>query len=204
MRIITVSREFSSGGRELGKRLADILGYDYYDRQIISAIAEKQGLDENYVESVLSDHGWRNIPITFHSTFAIPQMTQVNLLLEQTKVIEEIAKKGKDCIIVGRNADVLLRDYEPFKLFVCADMDSKIQRCIERRSENEKLSRRKLEQTIRNIDKQRANIRDILSSSEWGQRDAYNLTVNTTGWVIKELAPAVADYINKWYDRTKL
>ena len=50
MRIITISREFGSGGRELGKRLADILGFDYYDREIITAIAQAQGMDENYVE----------------------------------------------------------------------------------------------------------------------------------------------------------
>ena len=55
MRIITISREFGSGGRELGKRLADILDFDYYDREIITAIAEKKGLDPNYVERILEN-----------------------------------------------------------------------------------------------------------------------------------------------------
>jgi len=55
MKIITISREFGSGGRELGKRMADILGFDYYDREIISAIAENKGLNESYVESVLEN-----------------------------------------------------------------------------------------------------------------------------------------------------
>ncbi len=55
MKIITISREFGSGGRELGKRMADILGFDYYDREIITEIAKRQQMDEHYVESVL-DH----------------------------------------------------------------------------------------------------------------------------------------------------
>lgn len=60
------------------------------------------------------------------------QQMQTNLLAAQKHVIEEIAKVGKDCVIVGRNADVLLADKKPFRVFVCAGMDAKIQRCIER------------------------------------------------------------------------
>ena len=58
MRIITVSRQFGSGGRELGKRLADRLGFDYYDKEIIDSLAEDQGLDPDYVRRVLGNHGW--------------------------------------------------------------------------------------------------------------------------------------------------
>lgn len=65
MKIITISREFGSGGRELGKRLADELGFDYYDREIIESIAKGQGLDEGYVEKALEDHAWRRGPLTF-------------------------------------------------------------------------------------------------------------------------------------------
>ena len=57
MNIITISREFGSGGRELGKRMADILGYDYYDSEIISAVAENSGMNEQYVSNTLSNHG---------------------------------------------------------------------------------------------------------------------------------------------------
>ena len=110
MRIITISREFGSGGRELGKRLADILNCDYYDSEIISAVAKNSGLDEKYVENQLHNHGWQNFPITFRSTLGMN--TYVNygngeLLLEQKKVIQDIAKLNKDCVIVGRNADTL-------------------------------------------------------------------------------------------------
>lgn len=109
MHIITISREFGSGGRELGKRLADLLECDYYDSEIITAVACESGLDPHYVEKKLGDHGWQNLPITFRGTLgsaAYMQSSQIQLLLEQKKVLENIAALGKDCVIVGRNADI--------------------------------------------------------------------------------------------------
>ena len=204
MNIITISREFGSGGRELGRRLADELGYDYYDGEIIAAIAKNSGLDANYVENALEDFRWQSIPMTVHRTFASPmvmQTPQVGLLMEQRKVIEGIGKKGKDCVVVGRNADLLLKEYAPFNIFVCADMEDKINRCIERAAEGESTSRKELEKKIRRVDKNRSNTRDILSSTAWGQRDAYHMIVNTTGWDIKKLAPAVAAFAVGWFNR---
>ena len=70
MRIITISREFGSGGRELGKRLAEHIGFDYYDREIISAIAKEQGMDEEYIERTADSHEWRTYPVTFRHSFS--------------------------------------------------------------------------------------------------------------------------------------
>lgn len=204
MNIITISREFGSGGRELGRRLADELGYDYYDGEIIAAIAKNSGLDETYVENTLENHGWQTIPMTVHRTFASPvalPYAQIDLLLEQKKVIEGIGKSGKNCIVVGRNADILLEEYEPFNIFVCADMQAKIDRCMERAKEGENLTRKEMEKQIRRVDKNRARTREILSSSVWGHRDGYHMIVNTTGWDIKELAPAVADFATRWFSK---
>ena len=206
MNIITVSREFGSGGRELGRRLADELGYDYYDGEIIAAIAKKSGLDEEYVEYALDDQAWQAIPMTVHRTFASPAILptgQIGLLLEQKRVIEEIGNAGRDCVIVGRNADILLQEFEPFNLFVCADMQAKIDRCIERANEGEEFTRKEYEKRIRRVDKNRAHTREILSSSVWGHRDSYHMIVNTTGWDIKELAPAVASFAKLWFEKKK-
>ena len=119
MKIITVSREFASGGRELGKRLSDLLGFDYYDREIITAIAENKGLQEKYVEDVLENHGWRAFPLTYHSSMVgVSAVSSISagLLIEQKKVIEQIAALGKDFVIVGRSADVVLQKYKPFNI----------------------------------------------------------------------------------------
>lgn len=204
MKIITISREFGSGGRELGKRLADLTGYDYYDSEIISAVARNSGMNENYVEEALSNHGWQNHAITFRGTLgssAYIQSSKINLLLEQKKVIEEIAALGKDCIIVGRNADVILQDCHPFNIFVCAETDAKVKRCVERAPEGEKLTEKELIRKMKQIDKNRSQTRVLIGGSAWGQRDAYHLTVNTTDWEIKDLVPAVADFAARWFGR---
>lgn len=204
MRIITISREFGSGGRELGKRLADELGFDYYDKEIITAIAQRQELNENYVENALENHAWQTVPLTFRHSFtgaSLLQSTQTALLLEQKRVIESIAKTGRDCIIVGRNADVILQKEHPFNIFVCADIETKIRRCTERAPEGERLSRKEIEQHICRIDKNRAKTREIITDSKWGERSMYHLIINTTGWNIKELAPAIGEFIIHWFRR---
>lgn len=204
MNIITVSREFGSGGRELGKRLADLLEYDYYDTQVITAIAKRQGLDAGYVEEMIENHGWQSIPITTRRSFALSnarQAEKVALLLEQKRVIESIARLGKNCVIVGRNADVLLQEYRPFNLFVCADMPTKLHRCIQRAQEQENLSPKEMERKIHSIDRGRIATREILADSRWGDPKAYELVVNTTHWNIKELTPAVAAFATSWFGR---
>ena len=202
MKIITISREFGSGGREIGKRMADILGFDYYDSEIISAVAKKSGADENYIENVLDNHGWQDIPISFMGTIGSAgymNASAVKLLVQQKKVIEEIAALGKDCVIVGRNADVILSEYKPFDIFVCASLTAKIERCMQRAKPDEKITERKLARKIKKIDRMRANTRTVLSGQGWGERHDYHLTVNTTDWQIKELAKSVAHMADDWF-----
>lgn len=205
MKIITISREFGSGGRELGKRLADILGFDYYDREIITAITKNCGLNENYVENILENHGWQNVPITFHSTLNAPSYAQsdkVQLLLEQKHVLEEIAEMGKDCVVVGRNADLLLKKYQPLNLFVCSSKEAKIKRCMERTANGETLTEKDLLAQMKRIDKERAKTRELILGAPWGKKESYHLTINTAGMDIKELAPAIANFASRWFGRT--
>lgn len=206
MNIITISREFGSGGRELGKRLADILGYDYYDKEIITKIAQRHGLDENYVEQTLNTPAFFDTPLTYKHSFSSPLYLgypKTSLLLEQKRVIDDIAKLGKNFIIVGRNADVLLREYNPFNIFVCAEMEEKIKRCIERAEEGENVSPKFLKRNIQRIDKNRKRTRFTLSDKDWGHRATYNVTVNTTGWDIKELSKSVAKMCESWFETRK-
>ena len=204
MNIITISREFGSGGRELGKRLADLMGYDYYDSEIIQALSQKSGMDATYIENALSNHGWQQVPITFRATLSgniYYQSDRINLLIAQKQVIEEIAAAGKNCIIVGRNADVILAKYHPFNVFVCAEMDAKLRRCRERAPEGEHLSDKELTAKIRHVDKVRAQTRELIGGTSWGLRTGYHLTVNTSDWTIKELTPAVAHFAQIYFDK---
>ena len=202
-RIITISREFGSGGRELGKRLSDILNYDYYDKEIIPEIAKKHQLDEEYVEKTLDNQIWKTIPLTYGRTLSVSYYinpVQTNLLVEEREILEKIAKSDRNCIIVGRNADVLLKDYNPFKIFVCADMDSKINRCLKRQNETEVKTIKAIENEIKSIDKARSKSREMFSDNKWGDKKDYNLIVNTTGWDLKELSVSLANVINTWFE----
>ena len=94
MRIITISRQFGSGGRELGKRLSDQLGWDYYDKEIIETLAEDQGMDADHVREALSHHGWHNVQLTYRNSFAhlgFDHGLRTQLLVRQREIILEIS-----------------------------------------------------------------------------------------------------------------
>lgn len=206
MKIITVSREFGSGGREVGKRLADILGFDYYDREIISEVARIGNFHEKYVEEAGEKGYSAGYTLTYGRTFFYSGATWDNstrILLAEQKALKEIAAKGKDCIIVGRCADVVLSEYNPFNIFVYADMDSKLNRCRMRSQGEEELTDRKFIKKIKRIDKNRAKHREVISSVKWGDKEAYHLCVNTTHMEPRDIAPMVAEYAQSYFNKTQ-
>ena len=205
MNIITISREFGSGGREIGKRLADILSYDYYDREIISEVAKIGNFSEQYVEEVDEKGYSSGYTLTFGRTLFYPVAAWDNstrILLAEQKALKEIAGKGRDCIIVGRCADVVLKDYNPFNVFVYANMDSKVSRCKSRVNAGE-ISDKELVKKIKTIDKNRSRHRSVLSDIEWGSKEAYHLCVNTTNISPKDISPIVADYAKSYFSNCK-
>ena len=194
MKIVTINREFGSGGREVGKRLAEKLGFAYYDREIIKAISEKSKLDVNYIEKTVEDGYWRNYPITFNHTFSyMPFMESPNqsLIAFQSEVLKGIASKG-NAVIVGRAADTILEDFNPFKIFVYATMESRLQRCRERAPEDENLTDKELIKKIKKIDNARAESHDIISSYRWGDKEGADLMINTSHTEIKKIIDPVS------------
>lgn len=205
MRIITISREFGSGGRELGKRLADALGIAYFDREIITEIAEKTSLDADYIERTL-DAGISAgaFPLTFSRTFSLPHSANVTaaLLAQQHKIVRSLAVRG-DCVIVGRSADALLEEYHPIRLFVYADMPSKIARCRGRANAGEDaLTDRDYEKKCRQVDRARAANHDFISALKWGDMHGYDLCINTSGMTIKDIVPPIAAYIRTRFEES--
>lgn len=200
--IITISREFGSGGRELGNKLADLLGYDFYDKQIISEISNKYKYDDEYVEKMSDAEFSQTISFKYGRTIQYAKninLNKMNILVEEKEVIEKIAKLDKNCVIVGRNADVILNKSNVFSIFVCADLESKCQRCINRLNSEEKKTIKSIESEIKNIDKIRAKTREILTEGKWGDRSQYNLIINTTGWDLDQLAISLASLIKNWF-----
>lgn len=203
-RIITISREFGSGGRELGKRLSDELELPVYDHEIIEILAEEKKLAPEYVGSFSE----KSFPLQYAATIAnrfsvsYPVSSQqLRLISDQEKLIRKLAEH--DCIIVGRAADVLLSGENPFNIFVYADMKSKINRCLERAKPDENLSEGALKSKIKKIARERADYHALFSDSPWGRKESYTLCVNTSGCEIKNLAPALAKYIESWFEARK-
>lgn len=197
--IVTVSRQFGSGGRELGKRLADALGLRYFDRELVTEIANKAALDEGYVASILENGGYNNFAFSHARTMPLlssASASVTDVLIAQQKIIKSIGEKG-DCVIVGRCADLILSDLNPVRLFVYADEQSKIERCRARAEHGENLSDKEYLKSFKKIDKGRAKLHDLLSSTEWGEKEGYDLMINTSGLDISTIIAPLAEIISE-------
>ena len=182
-RIITIGREFGSGGRELGRRLAENLGYAYYDQEILEEIANRTELSEKYVQSIVERRPIFSFPI--HADFG------QKIYLEQCNILRELAEKS-GCVIVGRCADYILKDCNPFRVFVYADMDSKIERCRRKGRGQENLTDKEMKRYILDVDKHRARYYEFYTDQKWGDRKNYDICVNTTNEDIKKIANILA------------
>ena len=198
-RIITVSREFGSGGRELGRRLSELLHIAYYDKEIVTEIAKRTSMSEEYVRQITEQKPVMSFPISIGRSFypmTDPLLDQNQAIFrEQHQIIREMADKS-DCVIVGRCGDYILRDLNPFRIFVYADMDAKIARCREQGKEDPPLSDKELKQKITKMDKGRAKYYEFYTGQKWGDRLNYDVCINTSGRSIKELAAVLVRLVN--------
>ncbi len=195
-KIITIGREFGSGGREFGRRLAEELGIEYYDKEIITAIAEKTSMSQEYVQEILEGKPHTLYPITIaQSMFVMDNFyiqQEQSIYLAQSEIIRELAQKSS-CVIVGRCADFILKDLKPYRIFVHADIDSRVRRCIARNTDSQKhLTEKEIRKQILSIDKNRAKYYDFYTGNKWGDKSNYDLCINTTDLVIKDLVPIIA------------
>jgi len=201
MKIITIGREFGSGGRELGKRLSEEMGFAYYDDEILTAIAQHSGLAKSYVDSIVENAAMQAYPIVYGKTFLTPAISDDNhwkIIQSQNEVLKELASKS-NCIFVGRCADVILREMNPLNLFVYADMAHKIARCRAKASADEHLSDKELVRMIKETEKRRQRYYTSVTDQKWGAKENYHLCINTTGREIKSMIPGVAAYCRAWF-----
>ena len=194
-KIITIGRQFGSGGRELGRRLAEVLGYEYYDKEILEQIAEKTSLSIEYVQNVVEHKPHSLFPITIGQSLAYSDNLAYQeiqaIYLAQEEILKELATKSS-CVIVGRCADVILEEFHPFRIFVYASMESRINRCLERNTGSETPDRKKLAKYIQNVDKHRAKYYEHYTKRKWADFENFDLCINTTNTVIKQIVPVIA------------
>ena len=199
-RIITIGREFGSGGREVGRRLEEELGVAYYDQEIVKELLKRTKLTEEYVRNVEERNPLPLLPITTARTFGLKVTPKVEPALsvynQESDIIMEMAKKS-DCIIVGRCADHILRDMRPFRLFIYADMEARIARCRAKGEDAARMSDEELRQRILSIDKKRARYYQFYTDQVWGDKINYDLCINTSAVNIKKLAGITASLIRE-------
>ncbi len=174
--IITIGREFGSGGREIGLKLAEKLDIPFYDKELILETAKKTKLEESIVEKFDEKYAFPG----FHTSnlFDIYQMPMSDrIYIAQADVIREIAEKGS-AVIVGRCADYILED-DPdcFKIFITAPMKEKIER---KREILEGKSDKEIENHIEKIDKKRSKYYSYYTDGIWGKASTYNLCVDSS------------------------
>lgn len=176
-RIITISREFGSGGRFIGEKVAKELGIAYYDKNIISQIAEKSGLSPEYVQENAELSPKRGL---FAYAFAgrdITGKSVEDLVHEaQRKVILDLAEK-EPCVIIGRNADYILKDRDDvLNVFIHGDMPEKIKRITRLYKVNEQEAVKMMADT----DKRRGTNYSFYTDQKWGKASNYTLCLNSS------------------------
>jgi Cytidylate kinase len=187
-RVITIGRQFGSGGREIGLRLAEALSVEFYDKQLVTLAAERSGVIpevfENVDEKAASPWLYAAVDVNGITTY-IPTSSNDRLFELQSNLIKEVAAKG-DCVIVGRCADYILRneDIELYNLFVCAPMEIR----IARKQAQEKLDENSTKALIKKTDKDRRAYYNYYTNKEWNSPESYDITVNSSRLGITETA----------------
>lgn len=173
-RVITISREFGSGGRTIGKQVAEKLGIPCYDAQLLHEIAKESGFDENYIKDAGEYAPGGFISNAFSNRMFGP--TNADYLWDiQYNLISELAEKGP-CVIVGRCADYILRDKaDCLKVFIHADMEFRARRITEVYGESEIPSK----QRLRDKDKRRAAYHRFYTDMKWGHAQNYHVTLDS-------------------------
>ena len=173
-RIITISREFGSGGRTIGKRTAEALGIPCYDRELIQKLAAKSGFSEVYIEDTGESAPGGFLASAFSHRYGEPN--NANCLWKiQYQVITELAEQGP-CVIVGRCADYILQDKaDCLRVFIHADTKFRARRIVEEYGEREASP----EQRLREKDKRRAAYHRFYTDMKWGHAQNYDITLNS-------------------------
>ena len=176
-RIITISREFGSGGRFIGEEIAKKLGIAYFDKKIINEIAEKSGLSPEYIQENAELSPKKGMFAYALAGRDITGRSVEDMVHEaQRKVILELAKKGP-CVIIGRNADYILKDRDDvLNVFIHGNMPEKTQRIIRLYNVDEK----KAVKMMADTDKRRMTNYNFYTEQKWGKASNYTLCLNSS------------------------
>ena len=180
--IITISRQHGAGGREIGKKLAQKLGVPFYDKELTALAAQESGLAQEYIEKIEEKSS------VLYDLYLSTEANQT-AIKAQENVLKEISEKGS-CVIVGRAADYVLKDYNPFKVFIYAPNEFRQKRIMANYGDSDDLAKVNMEKA----DKRRAKFYENITGQEWGDTKNYNLSIDSSIGIeksVQQIAMAV-------------
>ena len=179
-RIITISRQFGSGGHEVGMRLAKRLGVKFYDKELVDLLAKDGKYDVDFIEANEEKCSPPMCPIM--PGFAMPVFYQdlpSDLIYKgQSKLIRSLAERGP-CVVVGRCADYILRNMNPVDCFIYGSLDERINRKMSMIPEGLDFTREEIKKRIIDVDKKRAKYYEAYADRRWGKMEDYDLCIST-------------------------
>ncbi|MCI7384046.1 MAG: cytidylate kinase-like family protein [Hungatella hathewayi] len=199
--IITIGRQYGSGGNEIGRKLAEELGIDFYDKNILRMNSDESGIKESYFHLTDEKAGSRLLyrivsgmtPEMREPSFGSDLISADNLFRFQSEVIRKLAEE-QSCVIVGRCADYVLEDADDIELvrvFIYADMDARIRRVREK----ELYAPEDVRKNVKRIDKERRNYYRYYTGRGWADPENYDLLINTSTTGIKGSVRMIEEYI---------
>ena len=191
--VITIGRQFGSGGHEIGERVADYFGIKYLDKELLTRVAKESG----FCEEMIKNHDERPTNSFLYNLVMDTYSFGYKVFLAQFDTIKKVAAEGP-CVIVGRCADYALHDFKNcIRLFIYADEEAKVKRVMERYS----LTEEKAKDMMAKKDKQRQSYYNYYSSKKWGRADSYDFCLNSSvlgvDGTVKLIVQIVEDFENK-------
>lgn len=200
--IITIARQYGSGGREIGERVASALGIPIYDRELITEVAAKGNLNEEVIKKADESSansllytlamGSNTLGAAMHFGYKMPLNDKLFIL--QSEVIKEYAKEGSG-VFIGRCADYVLRDEENIlRVFIYGDLEHRQERIAERHPE---IKSSQVIDAINKTDKRRSTYYNFYTGNKWGKYDNYDIAINSSTLGIEGTAELICEFAKK-------
>jgi len=197
--IVTIARQYGSGGREVGQKLGELTGYRFYDKDLITLAAQKSGLSQDALHHV-DEKAANSLLYTLalgssvynHGVERVNLPINDRLFVVQSEIIKELAANGEGAIVVGRCADYVLSGHKNLvRVYITSEFDTRVKTVMKRHD----LSESQAKDLIVKTDKRRANYYSYYTGDKWGKADKYDLVIATDRVGVDGAAKMIANYI---------
>lgn len=198
--VITIGREYGSGGKYIGERLAEELNLKLYDKELLNKVAEESGMNIDVLEQMdekQEESFWYTFAMSLYQQDSLDTLSEIpsneKIFIEQAKIIEGLAKK-EDCIIIGRCSNVILRNKpNVLNIFVySSELDFKVKRKMQFGDYENELDAIK---AIERVDKERETYYNYFTKENWGDRKAYDLMIDTSKIGVDAAVELIKEYL---------